>query len=189
MNELVKLCQILDSGSKEDKIKVLGSLSQSNNPEIIRKIISNLDDQEIQVRGEAFSSLFLNKNDISEFLIDGLRSESKYIKGFSALILANRGDANAIPSLELLTKDPNAMVRSCALGALGYLHSNQSSTIIRNCFLDEVVEVKKSALEAFFKIGGKIFSSEFEKLSKNADVELKFLIKKYQKICNGPEGI
>ena len=49
--------------------------------------------------------------------------------------------------------------------------------------------MKKSALEAFFKIGGKIFPSEIEKLSKNADAELKFLIKKYQKICNGPGGI
>ena len=189
MNNFKKTLQILNIGSKKDKIKVLGLLSQSTNPEIIKKIISNLDDQEIQVRGEAFSSLFLNENDISEFLIDGLRSESKYIKGFSALILANRGDSNAIPNLELLTRDPSGMVRSCALGALGYLHSNQSSTIIRNCFSDEVVEVKKSALEAFFKIGGKIFSNEIEKLSRNADTELKFLIKKYQKICNGPGGI
>ena len=189
MNDFKKTLEILNTGSKKDKIKVLGLFSQSTNPEIIKKIISNLDDQEIQVRGEAFGSLFLNENDISEFLIDGLRSESKYIKGFSALILANRGDSNAIPNLELLTRDPSGMVRSCALGALGYLHSDQSSTIIRNCFSDEVVEVKKSALEAFFKIGGKIFSNEIEKLSRNADAELKFLIKKYQKICNGPGGI
>ena len=89
---------------KKDKIKVLGLLSQSTNPEIIKKIISNLDDQEIQVRGEAFGSLFLNENDISEFLIDGLRSESKYIKGFSALILANRGDSNAIPNFRIVNK-------------------------------------------------------------------------------------
>ncbi len=182
MSNLAKIFQILDSDSQEEKIKVLESLNQTNNPEIIRKIISKLDDPEIAVRGEAFSSLLLNKNKISEFLIQGLRSQSnKNIKAFSALILANRGDANAIPSLELLTKDPNAMVRSCALGALGYLHSDQSSTIIRNCFLDEVVEVKKSALEAFFKIGGKIFSNEIEKLSRNADDELKFLIKKLSK--------
>ena len=111
MNDFKITLQILNNGSKKDKIKVLGLLSQSTNPEIIKKIISNLDDQEIQVRGEAFSSLFLNENDISEFLIDGLRSESKYIKGFSALILANRGDSNAIPNLELLTRDPSAVSR------------------------------------------------------------------------------
>ena len=189
MNDFKKTLQILNIGSKKDKIKVLGSLSQSTNTEIIRKIISNLDDQEIQVRGEAFSSLFINENDISEFLIDGLRSESKYIKGFSALILANRGDSNAISTLESLTRDPSSMVRSCALGALGYLHSNQSSTIIRNCFSDEVVEVKKSALEAFFKIGGKIFSSEIRELSEDADDELRFLIRKIPKNSNGPGGI
>ena len=45
MNEFAKKFQILDSGSKEDKIRVLESLSQSNNPEIIRKIISMLNDQ------------------------------------------------------------------------------------------------------------------------------------------------
>ena len=76
MNDFKKTLQILNNGSKKDKIKALGSLSQTINPEIIRKIISNLDDQEIQVRREAFGSLFLNENDISEFLIDWLRSES-----------------------------------------------------------------------------------------------------------------
>lgn len=126
MNELAKLCQILDSGSKEDKIKVLGSLSQSNNPEIIRKIILILNDTEIRVRGEAFSSLFLNKNDISEFLINALSLENKNVKAFSALVLANRGDTNAIPALELLSKDPSNMVKECVLGALEYLRTNKA---------------------------------------------------------------
>ena len=181
MNELAKIFQILDSGSKEDKIGVLESLSQSNNPEIIRKIILMLNDPEIRVRGEAFSSLCLNKNDISEFLIHGLNSESNNDKGFSALVLANRRDFNAIPALELLTTDPSAMVRSCALGALGYLLSTQSSTKIRNCFTDEVLEVRKSALEAFFRINGNIFSSEVKELTKDADDELIFLIRKVSK--------
>ena len=121
MNELGKIFQILDSGSKDDKISVLESLCQSSDQETICKIISKLDDSEIQVRGEAFSSLFINKNDISQFLINALNSENKNIKAFSALVLANRGDANAIPALELLSKDPSSMVSSCALGALEYL--------------------------------------------------------------------
>ena len=189
MNELAKKFQILDSGTKEDKIRVLESLSQSNNQEIIRKMISMLNDPEIRVRGEAFSSLFLNKNDISEFLIRGLNSESYNDKGFLALVLANRSDSNAIPALELLTKDPSSMVRSCALGALGHLHSSQSSTKIRNCFTDEVLEVRKSALEAFFKINGEIFSSEVKELTKDADDELIYLIRKFSKNINGPGGI
>ena len=126
MNELAKIFQILDSGSKEDKIGVLESLSQSNNPEIIRKIISMLNEPEIRVRGEAFSSLFLNKNDISEFLIDALILENKNVKAFSALVLANRGDTNAISALELLSKDPSSMVKECALGALEYLRTNKA---------------------------------------------------------------
>ena len=121
MNELARIHQILDFGSNKDKINVLESLCQSSDQETICKIITKLDDSEIQVRGEAFSSLFINKNDISQFLIDALSSENKNIKAFSALVLANRGDANAIPALELLSKDPSSIVSSCALGALEYL--------------------------------------------------------------------
>ena len=121
MDESVRIHQILDFGSNKDKISVLESLCQSSDQEIINKIISKLDDSEIQVRGEAFSSLFINKNDISQFLINALISENKNIKAFSALVLANRGDVNAIPALELLSKDPSSIVSSCALGALEYL--------------------------------------------------------------------
>ena len=181
MNESVRIHQILDSGSNKDKISVLESLSQSNDHETINKIISKLDDSEIQVRGEAFSSLFLNKNDISEFLIDALSSESKNVKGFSALVLANRGDSNAISAIELLTKDSSGMVRSCALGALGHLRSTISTTIIRKCFQDKVLEVRKSAVQAFLKIGGDILPIEVDELTKDADDELKFLITKVSK--------
>ena len=181
MNESVRIHQILDSGSNKDKISVLESLSQSNDQETINKIISKLDDSEIQVRGEAFSSLFLNKNDISEFLIDALSSESKNVKGFSALVLANRGDSNAIPAVELLTKDPSDMARSCALGALGHPHSTRSAAIIRKCFQDKILEVRKSAVQAFLKLGGDILRREVDELTKNADDELKFLITKVSK--------
>ena len=181
MNESVRIHQILDSGSNKDKICVLESLSQSNDQETINKIMSKLDDSEIKVRGEAFSSLFLNKNDISEFLIDALSSESKNVKGFSALILANRGDSNAISVIELLLKDSSGTVRSCALGALGHLRSSQSTTIIRKCFQDKVLEVRKSAVQAILKIGGDILPREVDELTKDADDELKFLITKASK--------
>ena len=127
MNEYVRIHEILDSGTSKDKISIIESLSQSSDQEIIDKIITKLDDSEIEIRGEAFSSLFLNKNDISKFLIDALSSENKNIKAFSALVLANRGDANAIPALELLAKDSSSMVESCAFGALEYLRTNKSS--------------------------------------------------------------
>ena len=128
MNESVRIHEILDSGTMRDKISILESLSQSSDQEIINEIITKLDDSEIEVRGEAFSSLYLNENDISKFLIDALSSENKNIKAFSALVLANRGDVNAMPALELLAKDPSSMVGSCALGALEYLRANKAST-------------------------------------------------------------
>ena len=128
MNESVRIHEILDSGTMRDKISILESLSQSSDQEIINEIITKLDDSEIEVRGEAFSSLYLNENNISKFLIDALSSENKNIKAFSALVLANRGDVNAMPTLELLAKDPSSMVVSCALGALEYLRANKAST-------------------------------------------------------------
>ena len=181
MNESMRIREVLDHGTTKDKINILESLSQSSDQEIINKIITKLDDSEIEVRGEAFSSLFLNKNDISKFLIDALSSESKNVKGFSALVLANRGDSNAISAIELLTKDSSGMVRSCALGALGHLRSTLSTTIIRKCFRDEVLEVRKSAVQAFLKIKGDILPREVDELTKDADDELKFLITKVSK--------
>ena len=157
--------------SKIDKTEISEHI-HTQNPEIIKKIISKLDDQNIQVRGEAFYSLFLNENDISDILIDGLNSESNNIKGFSSLILANRGDSNAIPHVERLIQDTSSMVRSYALGALAHLNAQQSISLIRNCFDDKKIEVRKNAVQAFFKIEGKIFDNEIEKLRENADEEL-----------------
>ena len=128
MNESMRIREILDHGTTKDKINILESLNQSSDQEIINKIITKLDDSEIEVRGEAFSSLLLNRNDISKFLIDALSSENKNTKAFSALVLANRGDVNAMSALELLSKDPSSMVGSCALGALEYLRANKAST-------------------------------------------------------------
>ena len=177
MNEDVKTHQILDSGSTEDKIIVLESLSQSSDQETVNKIISKLDDSEIEVRGEAFSSLFLNKNDISEFLIDALSSESNNIKGFSALVLANRGDSNAISVLELLTKDSSGMVRSCALGALGHLRAKKASKEIHNCIFDTNIEVKKSAAYATILIGEKFSEEEKKELKKYDDSDFEKILK------------
>ena len=173
--------------SKIDKTEISEHI-HTKNPEIIKKIISKLDDQDIQVRGEAFYSLFLNENDISDLLIHDLNSESNNVKGFLSLVLANRGDSNAIPYVERLIHDTNSMVRSYALGALAHLNAQQSMNLIRNCFDDKKMEVRKNAVQALFKMGGKIFDNEIKKLSENADEELIFLLEKYKNV-NGPEGI
>ena len=45
------LMKILDSGTKQEKIKVLENLVDAKDPKIINNIISKLDDPEIEVRG------------------------------------------------------------------------------------------------------------------------------------------
>ena len=133
--------KVLDHGSKEEKIKILESLNDTSDPKIINKIISMLDDPEIEVRGEAFSVLVLNENNISEFLIQNLNSESKNVRGFTALVLANRKNSESIPAIISLTNDSSSIVRSCALGALGYLKAGQASKVIHNCLSDLNLEV------------------------------------------------
>ena len=166
----------LDSDSKEEKIKILELLTSEEDPKIINKIISKLDDDDIQVRGEAFSSLVLNENKISKLLINNLRSPSKNIRGFSALILANRKDTDAISSIIELTKDSSSMVRACALGALGFLKANDASNAIHNCFSDSSLEVKKSAVKAAIDIGYKLPPEEIKEISKEKDDELEKLL-------------
>jgi len=61
-----EIFQILDDGTSKEKIKVLELLINSNDSQIINKIVSKLDDLDIKIRGEAFSSLILNKNNISK---------------------------------------------------------------------------------------------------------------------------
>jgi len=177
MNEpLEKIIQVLDYGSKKEKIDMLESLTYVNAPQIINKIISKLDDSDIEVRGEAFSTLVLNNNKISRFLIDNLKSESNNIRGFSALILANRKDLDAIPSIINLTKDSSSMVRSCALGALGYLKAKQAQQAIHDCLYDSDLDVKKSALKAAIDTGYKISEKEINEITKDSDDEISSLL-------------
>lgn len=177
-----KVNQILDTGSKEEKINILESLANTNEPQIINKIISKLDDPDIEVRGEAFSTLVLNKNKISKFLIKSLSSDSKSIRGFSALVLANRNDVDAIPSIITLTNDQSSMVRSCALGALGYLKAYQASKAIQSCFSDSNLEVKKSALKAAIDIKYRIPENKIDELEKENDEELSKLLIQAKKL-------
>jgi HEAT repeat protein len=168
--------KIFDSDSKEDKIRLLESLANCDEPELITKIISKLDDPDIEVRGEAFSSLVLNENDISNQLIQNLKSESKNIRGFSALVLANRRNVEAVSEIIYLIKDQSGMVRACALGALGYLKAKQASKEIHECFSDSNLEVKKSALKAALDIGDIISNEEIKELSKENDPEIEKLL-------------
>ena len=180
--------KILDIGTSEEKIKVLEYLAYTDDFEIIKKIISKLDDEDIKVRGEAFSSLILNKNEISDLLVKSLSSDSKNIRGFAVLVLANRNDTKAIPEISKLVNDESSMVRSCVLGALGHLKATQAKDVIENCLTDSNLEVKKSALQAAIDINDAISENKIKEISKDKDPELERLLVNIKRI-SGPEGI
>lgn len=176
MSSFEEIKKIIESGSKEEKIRVLESLIDVNDQKTLELVISRLDDSDIEVRGETFSTLLLNKNDISDILIRNLENQSKNIRGFLALVLANRNDKNAIPKIMELTNDESAMVRSCAVGALGHMKADQAFLAIRKCLDDANLEVKKSAIKSSIDIGDKSLLERLDEFSKENDPEIEKLV-------------
>ncbi len=181
------ISKILELGSCEEKIKILQTLDCTENPEFLEKMILKLDDDDIQVRGEAFSSLVLNENKISNFLIKSLNSTSKNIRGFASLVLANRNETTAIPEILKLAKDERSMVRECAIGALGHLKAQEAKETFLESLLDSNLEVRKSALQAVIDLNIIISKNTINEISKEKDPEIKKLISILKK--SGPEGI
>ena len=175
------ISKVLELGSCEEKIKVLEILDSTNNPEILEKIILKLDDDDIQVRGEAFSSLILNENKISNFLIKSLNSTNKNIRGFASLVLANRNETSAIPEIIKLVKDERSMVRSCAIGALGHLKAQEAKEIFLDSLLDSNLEVRKSAIQAIIDLNITIPEGNMKEIIKEKDPEIKKLISQLKK--------
>ena len=182
------ILNVLELGSCEEKIKILETLDRTDNPKILEKIILKLDDDDIQVRGEAFSSLVLNENKISNFLIKSLNSASKNIRGFASLVLANRNETTAIPEIIKLVKDERSMVRSCASGALGYLKAQEAKEIFLGSLLDSNLEVRKSAIQAVIDLNIAISENKIKEIIKEEDPEIKKLLFQLKK-NSGPEGI
>ncbi|MDH3313248.1 MAG: HEAT repeat domain-containing protein [Nitrosopumilus sp.] len=172
------ISKVLESGSSQEKIKILETLDKTDNPIILEKIISKLDDDDIQVRGEAFSSLVLNENDISYFLIKSLNSGSKNIRSFASLILANRNEKDAVPEIIKLANDERSMVRSCALGALGHLRAKGAEEIFLQSLLDSNLEVRKSALQAIIDLKIIVPEDKKNKINKQKDSEIEKLLLK-----------
>ena len=176
-----KIIEILESGEAENKIKILQTLDNTNNLKIIEQIILRLNDDDIQVRGEAFNTLLLNQNKISKILINNLNSSNKNIRGFTSLVLANRNEKIAIPEIIKLIKDEHEMVRSCAIGALGYLKADKITDIILKLLSDSNLDVQKSALQAAIQVNAKISKNKIEEISKNNDQQIKKLLLKLKK--------
>ena len=181
------ISKILELGSCEEKIKILQTLDCTENPEFLEKMILKLDDDDIQVRGEAFSSLVLNENKIANFLIKSLNSTSKNIRGFASLVLANRNETTAIPEIIKLANDERSMVRACAICALGYLKAQEAKEIFLESLLDSDLEVRKSALQAVIDLNLTISENKINEIMKENDPEIKKLLSILKK--SGPEGI
>ena len=163
--------------NKTIRKSTLTTLTQNNDPEIIQEIIQLFDDDDIEIRGEVFSTLFLNENDILKDLILGLNHESKNVRAYTALVLANRNEKNAIEEIRKLTNDSSGLVRTCAYGALGHLEAKESSKELHRGIFDSNLEAVKSATYALARIEEKISDEEFEKIRKLKEPEFDKILK------------
>ena len=180
-NSVENIIEVLKSGSNQNKIKILETIQNTNDLKILQEIISRLNDDSIQVRGEAFNALLLNKNEITKILIENLNSTNKNIKGFTSLVLANRNEKSAIPDIIKLVEDKHGMVRSCAIGALGHLKAKKITNIILKLLSDSNLEVQKSALQAAIQTDIIISTDKIKEMEENADLQIKNLLLKLKK--------
>lgn len=134
--------------TQPDSQKVARLREPQNTTSQAEYAVRMLDDPDIRVRGEAFCSLMLNSSDIQQVLELALSDSSPNLRAFCSLVLANRGDAGAAPDIMPLARDPDPMVRSCALGALGHLKYARAAPYIRECMDDDYPEVRRSAAHA-----------------------------------------
>ena len=176
-----KILKILEFGNIKEKIKVLETLDQETDPKVLEEIILKLNDDDIKVRGEAFSSLLLNKSKISKVLIEYLNYPNKNIRGFIALVLANRKEKIAIPEIIKLAKDEQAMVRSCAIGALSFLKAREAKKIFLESLSDSNLEVKKSSLQAIINLKISISRIKIKDINNDNDPEIEKLLLQLKK--------
>ena len=161
----------------DSKLKILPKLTQTNVPEIIQEMIELFDAEKIEIRGEVFSTLFLNENDILEQLLKGLKHESKNVRGYVTLVLANRNEKNAVQEILELTNDSSGLVRTCAYGALGHLEVKESAKELHNGIFDSNLEAVKSAAYALTRIDEKISQEEINELKKLEKIDFDKILK------------
>jgi len=169
--------EILESLKNEDsKLDTLSKLTQTNDQEILEEIIALFNDDRIEVRGEVFSSLFLNENDIFESLILGIKHQSKNVRAYVTLVLANRNEKRAIQEIQTLVNDSSGLVRTCAYGALGHLEAKQCAKELHDGIFDSNIEAVKSASYALSRIGENISEKENESIRKYDDPDFEKIL-------------
>ena len=170
--EILKLLRNEDS-----RLSILPKLTQTDDPEIIQKIIGLFDAEKIQVRGETFSTLFLNENDIFEQLLQGLKHKSKNVRGYVSLVIANRNEKNAIQEIIELTNDSSGLVRTCAYGALGHLEVKEGAEELHKGIFDSNLEAVKSAAYALARIEEKISQEEIDSIKRLEKTDFEKILK------------
>ena len=171
----------LASGTEQKKIEILETMNNTKDLKILQQVILRLNDDSIEVRGEAFNALVLNQNKISKILIDNLSSPNKNIKSFTSLVLANRNEKSAIPEIIKIVNNKHGMVRSCAIGALGYLKAEKITDLILKALSDPNLEVQKSALQAAIQTNIFVTKEKRKEILKNSDQQMKNLLLKLKK--------
>lgn len=162
---------------EDSRLDILPKLTQTNDPEIIWEIISLFDAEKIEIRGEVFSTLFLNENDILEQLLKGLKHESKNVRGYTLLVIANRNEKDAIKEITELTNDSSGLVRTCAYGALGHLKVKESSKELHQGIFDSNLEAVKSAAYALARINEKISQEEIDSMKRLERIDFEKIFK------------
>ncbi len=167
----MSVSKILRSGRSAEKIRILQTISSICDMEVLEEIVSRLDDEDIQVRGEAFGLLVLNDGDITDLLARSMGSPSRNIRGFVALVLANRNEQSAIPEIARLADDESSMVRSCAIGALGHLKARDAADVFVRALEDASQEVRKSALFAVIGMNIPVSEERMQAVLRDGDME------------------
>ena len=162
---------------EDSRLDMLPKLTQTNDPEIIWEIISLFDAEKIEIRGEVFSTLFLNENDILEQLLKGLKHESKNVRGYTLLVIANRNEKDATKEIIELTNDSSGLVRTCAYGALGHLKVKESSKELHQGIFDSNLEAVKSAAYALARINEKISQEEIDSMKRLERIDFEKIFK------------
>ncbi|MDI1495041.1 MAG: hypothetical protein K8823_347 [Cenarchaeum symbiont of Oopsacas minuta] len=130
------------------RARLLEKLPPDSKENIVQCVVESLADESLRVRGEAFAWLIAVDDDISNMISKNLHHIDRHIRGYCALVLANRGNSNKAFEISRLVKDESSMVRSCAVGALGYLKSIEYSGAILALLDDDSKEVRESAKHA-----------------------------------------
>ena len=110
-------------------------------------------------------------------LVLGLRHDSKNVRAYTALVLANRNEKNAIEEIIKLTNDSSGLVRTCAYGALGHLEAKQSAKELHKGIFDSNLEAVKSAAYSLTRIKEKISDKELEELHRLDEPEFDRILK------------